>query len=420
MPRSLSCLLSFSVVFVSSCNCGDGAAGPDAGTFDGGSAVDAGASEVRDASVAKDAGTDGGLQSGLDAAISSDAGRACMPRFLPLGDLDGGAFSSIANAVSRDGTTVVGQSESARGPEAMRWRLGTGMVALGGLTGSSFGSNAYDVSADGQLVVGVSRSGLVDCPGRADEAFRWTVADGMTALGDLPTGCFFSYAYGVSADGTTIVGGATNSQSNTAALWSSSSWRDLGFAMGDGNSSSIDAITPSLAVAVGTQRVGATAAYEAFRWQADAGEEVLGDLDGGEIYASAAAVSDDGSLVVGLGTSARGVEAFRWSRATGMTALGDFAGGDFSSQALAVSGDGAFIVGFGTTDAGAQAAQWTEASGITTLVSVLTSHGVTIPSGWQLTSATGVAVNGNQVTLTGNGTNPAAAPEAWAATYCLP
>jgi probable HAF family extracellular repeat protein len=60
----------------------------------------------------------------------------------------------------------------------------------------------------------------------------------------------------------------------------------------------------------------------------------LGDLDAGLFTSQAFAVSADGSVVVGLGSSASGFEAFRWTSGGGMVGLGDLAGGAFFSQAL--------------------------------------------------------------------------------------
>jgi probable HAF family extracellular repeat protein len=422
----------FVLMLGSSCNCGVPAAGDDGGSDaslvdDGGARVGGGVGggtgtggSGGGATGGSGGGATGGSGGGSATDAGADAGAACTGRFLPLGDLDGGVFSSVANALSSDGTTIVGQSTSGRGVEAMRWRLETGMVGLGGLSAGGFGSTAYDVSADGGVVVGVSQSSLVDCPGRVDEAFRWTAAGGMSPLGDLSTGCFFSVAYGVSADGAKVVGGATNALTNTAAFWSAGNWQDLGFAMSLGNSSSVDDLTPDETVAVGTQRFDATASYQVFRWQADAGQELLGDLDGGDVYAGALGVSDDGSVVVGFASSANGVEAFRWTRGTGLTGLGDFGSGAFGSQALALTADGTLIVGFGTTDAGTEAALWPSSLVMTSLASELTRHGVTIPTGWLLRDATGVSVNGREVTFAGNALNAAGAPEAWTATYCQP
>ena len=69
---------------------------------------------------------------------------------------------------------------------------------LGDLPGGSFDSYAYGVSGDGSTVVGRSTSGS------GNEAFRWTESGGMQGLGDLQGGSFYSYANGVSGDGSTV------------------------------------------------------------------------------------------------------------------------------------------------------------------------------------------------------------------------
>ena len=56
------------------------------------------------------------------------------------------------------------------------------------------------VSGDGSVVVGVSG-------GLGGEAFRWTAAGGMVGLGRRP-GDYYSYARGVNADGSVVVGGS--------------------------------------------------------------------------------------------------------------------------------------------------------------------------------------------------------------------
>ncbi|MFN9672520.1 MAG: hypothetical protein ACK552_08030 [Microcystis sp.] len=72
---------------------------------------------------------------------------------------------------------------------------------LGFLPGGSFSrSFAQGVSADGSVVVGESSS--VNSPA---EAFRWTQQTGMVGLGDLSGGRFSSGAQGVSAEGSFIV-----------------------------------------------------------------------------------------------------------------------------------------------------------------------------------------------------------------------
>src|SRR5262245_61306399 len=77
--------------------------------------------------------------------------------FILLGDLPGGAFDSLPNAVSGNGMVAVGASVSAASSplvEAFRWTTATGMVGLGFLPASN-SSRGTGVSADGSIVVGV-------------------------------------------------------------------------------------------------------------------------------------------------------------------------------------------------------------------------------------------------------------------------
>src|SRR5688500_8288144 len=95
---------------------------------------------------------------------------------IPLGDLPGGIFESVAFDVSADGKTVDGQSHSQNCNEAFRWTANgpIHMVGLGGLVGpgaNGFFSRANAVSADGSIVVGTS----IGSDGNSGEAFRWMV-----------------------------------------------------------------------------------------------------------------------------------------------------------------------------------------------------------------------------------------------------
>jgi probable HAF family extracellular repeat protein len=78
---------------------------------------------------------------------------------------------------------------------------------------------AAGVSGDGTVVVG--HSGFSSDSGVIYKAFRWTEASGMVGLGELPGGDFGNYAQGVSGDGSTVVGYSATSSSNEAFLWTS-------------------------------------------------------------------------------------------------------------------------------------------------------------------------------------------------------
>lgn len=83
----------------------------------------------------------------------------------------------------------------------------------------------------------------------------------------------------------------------------------------------------------------------AFRWENGVFTELaFRPGDQGEAFETSA----DGSVVVGYSTGPNGKEAFRWEAGV-MTPLGDLPGGPFNSQADAVSADGTLIAGAGTT-----------------------------------------------------------------------
>jgi len=84
------------------------------------------------------------------------------------------------------------------------------------------------------------------------------------------------------------------------------------------------------------------------------------------------AVSADGTVVVGSYlTPMFSIEAFRWSRDGTFQGLGDLPGGQFISRAFDASTDGDVIVGSGNTGTGQfEAFRWTEATGMVSLASV--------------------------------------------------
>lgn len=327
-----------------------------------------------------------------------------------LGDLPGGAFNSAANAVSADGSVIVGASQSAAGYEGFRWTLESGIVGLGDLPGGSFSSPASRVSADGLTIVGssVSASG--------PEAFRWTSATGITGLGDLPGGSFQSGALGVSADGSTIVGYGV-----TTAGFGEIGQRAVRWVSG-GSPASLASTDYSYANAVssdGLTIVGRlnTGDNQAFRWTLATGMVGLGYLPGGYSYSDALSISANGSVIVGQAfhSVSSESEAFSWTEATGLVGLGDLPGGTFYSYAWDASSDGSLIVGTGRSATGDEAFLWDSAHGMRNLRDVLISdYGVTNLTGWTLSAARGISADGQ--TIVGDGINPSGQTEAWRVT----
>jgi probable HAF family extracellular repeat protein len=247
-----------------------------------------------------------------------------------LGDFVGGTGTSFSSGVSADGTIVVGAADAPTGMQshlrAFRWTLtnattGQGtMVNLGDLPGGDSFSVARSISHDGSIVVGgaSSAASLAGSSFTLDfEAFRWTQATGMVALGDLAGGGFHSFANAVSGDGSVIVGASTSTASGISD-------------------------------------------FEAFRWTQATGMVGLGDLPGGNFASTATAVSADGSVIVGSSAVAIGdggldiYAPFIWDAVNGMrdlrtvfAQLGLTMPNLNMTDATAISDDGRTITGYG-------------------------------------------------------------------------
>jgi len=130
-----------------------------------------------------------------------------------------GDNQSLGNGVSRDGRTAVGQSGSTATFEfePAVWSADGTPQGLGLLAGSFGRANA--VSDNGVVVGGSSSPNTADGLFFETEAFRWTEADGMTGLGDLAGGDFFSAAEATTADGSIVVGFGFTDVGQEASYW---------------------------------------------------------------------------------------------------------------------------------------------------------------------------------------------------------
>jgi probable HAF family extracellular repeat protein len=265
-------------------------------------------------------------------------------------DLGPTSVSIAATGVSGDGSTVVGSTPLAQTPVGWSWTESGGFQAPG-----LAAANA--ASSDGSVIAGAR---LTTAGGQlAFQAVRWT------SSGAVPISPGPSNAWGISGDGSVLVGSSTRAQSPTP---------------------------PFMFVT------------EAFRWTSVSGMVGLGDLPGGQVRSEAKAVSADGAVVVGSSTSASGIEAFRWTSAGGMVGLGDLPGDDFYSEAFAVSADGSVVVGrsHGSSESLSEPFVWDAIHGMRYLSTVLTDLGLDL-TGWDLRNATGVSADG--MTIIGDGVN---------------
>lgn len=334
-----------------------------------------------------------------------------------LGQLPGSTSGSVAGAVSSNGQVVVGGSGVA-GDQAFRWTLGEGISGIGFLKGGTT-SWAEGVSAGGTFVIGSSTnsSGII-------EAFRWSADDGMVGLGALPGGQFSS-ASAISANGNVVVGQSGNGIGLQAFLWTQSSGMvGLGVLPGAPPSATSEALalTSDGAIVVG-QAQNSAGDPVAFIWTLDTGMQPLTSLPGGtetavscDVLVRSATNSAGPPIIVGGSSSAESgleLEATLWDSTGTPVGLGDLADGAFSSIAYSVSGDGSVVVGQGTTQLGEEAFIWDAIHGMRNLGAVLSNQYKLDLSGWHLIRAISISQDG--LTIAGLALNPRGEPEGWVA-----
>ena len=231
---------------------------------------------------------------------------------------------------------------------------------LGDLPGGDVGSRAFGISADGTTVVGRSAVYFYGPPYSEsfyERAFIWDAQIGIRTLG---VDALYQDAFAVSADGSRVAGiGLDAPRLNGAYLWDDlHGSQNLGGL--PGLASGALGMSPDAAYVVGWSR-NIDPFGMAFRWDGANGMVHLGTLAGAQYGTQANGVSADGSIVVGNATTSE--IAFIWDAANGMRPL--FPGQTSSSSALAISSDGTTIVGYRTISGpGQKAFRWTETAGL--------------------------------------------------------
>jgi len=200
----------------------------------------------------------------------------------------------------------------------------TDIGTLGGTNAS-----AYGVSANGSVIVGFSTT-VGDSAAHAFEYVGGTMIDIGSSGSD-------SFAVGISSDGLTVVGGA----SNHAFKYYGGTMTDLG-TLG-GTYSTAYAASADGSIIVGTAALAGDSAFHAFKYSGGVMHDI-GTLGGSS--ATAFGVSADGSVIVGSSTLSSGLtRAFKYSGGT-MQDIGTLGG--LLSSASAISADGSVIVGNST------------------------------------------------------------------------
>lgn len=218
--------------------------------------------------------------------------------FSPLGDLPGGSAWSRGQDVSADGSVIAGLSVDGVTDRAIRWIAGV-MTNLG--VGTRW-STAEAISGDGSILAGYQQF---------DGAMRWE--NGVGTILTPPPGDFATKAFGISADGSTILGQSLQSHGEEAVRWVDGVPQLLGTLPGHTRSAALDASRHGAIVAGYSS--GADGRRTAVVWDAQNGMRSLhalllsmGDPVGGWSLREAHAISDQGDVVVGIGVNPSGLE----------------------------------------------------------------------------------------------------------------
>lgn len=334
---------------------------------------------------------------------SSASSSWAVPSFYPL--------SMSPSAVSADGLVVVGSSGPPQGAQqAFRWTAEEGMVGLGVLSpGVPLASYVpVGVSGDGSTVVG--------------SGWKWTAATGMAGLSSLP-GSTHAYVYGISSDGSVVLGGASVLNSTGIALRVPCRWTRIGIqaipGVPQGLSAHAQAASADGAVIVGSMytpgaRQQPPEQSEAYRYADNTGMVGLGDIPGGDFYSEAQAVSADGQVIVGISMTDNYTEPFRWTAEGSMVSLGRLPHNTFMAQQIAVNADGSVIVGWAITNT---THTYPPEPGVTLLSGFIwdQEHGMRDfkqelvddfgfdLSGWGFLAPTGISADGRTIVGTGHG-----------------
>ncbi len=327
-----------------------------------------------------------------------------------LGDRD-----SYVNAISGDGTTVVGVSDQTTGRSwPTRWTFELGSPERLLLPIPTTSGQAWHVSSDGEWILGLYFNNSTP--------FIYSNATGVqrgpaNSVSEGPTV--------ISGDASVLAGGSYN-DGGVLSRWlrddQGQYQKEVLEIAGLMSANDISADGSVIIGYSGGERCDNTSLQttcEAFRWTEASGLVGLGNLSGsGTPESRAFGVSSDGAVIVGGDdTQDGGWQSYRWTQDGGMQNLGMLAEQVHESRANAVSASGNIVVGtIGRpfeTDLGAFI--WTSEDGMRRVDDVLINDfGLRKQiAGWTLTSAVDVSDDG--MTIVGGGINPAGNDAGWVA-----
>lgn len=323
----------------------------------------------------------------------------------------GSQEAALFLGTSSDGRTVVGsrREEFTFAPYfATRWDEDTGATDLETLgAGDPFDQSlnfAFGISADGSRIVGEAAPGF-----SGEQAVYWDADGSLTSLASDLTGAS-SRAVDVSADGSVLIGldspATVGGEALGGFIWDAQQRaRSLASLAGYSGTVVPRGLSDDGQVVIGLVEDVSPGPNEAFRWTEAGGLQRLGFLGDGE-WSEAYGISADGLTVVGAAEAGFPIsgEAFKWTEATGMVGLGQvtyafpgspgFPQTTLETTAYAASADGSVVVG-GPTVAWLHAEEY---GGMIAVRDLLIQLGVTGLENWNLHQAVDVSADGRVIT----------------------
>jgi probable HAF family extracellular repeat protein len=320
---------------------------------------------------------------------------------------------AAVQGISADGSVVVGVSDG----RVFRW---TPDLGLSYISPKDFIHTFYaSVSADGSTIVSTvaDTTGIFSAARWSEQGAGWQTLGGLPGQ-NSPDGAESSSGWGISGDGSTVVGLGWHTNFRGEAFQWTEATGMVGLGQPPANRSSrASAISADASTVAGFYEHPSFGYRRPVRWvNGGAPDLFLGTDMPGE----ALAANSNGSVIVGAASfTGSGNHAFLYSDVTGVQDLGIIGEDPYGfSQSVAngVSDTNTVVGWVGDIFNGApQGFVWTPDGGMVFVKDYLAAQGVTVPDEWYILSVTAISADGK--TLGGQAINlNRVAYAAWIAT----
>lgn len=308
--------------------------------------------------------------------------------------------SGAPTAISADGTVIAGNTYGTY--ETFRWTAETGIEPLGMCSVCVLGSGAGgpDISADGRFISAsiLGQDSTYVTPGRWSEETGWVECMPPMPPGGSPLSDAYGSAWGLSGDGSTVVGLYWLGGGANGFAWNPTDG-PMGMGSTVGNSR-INEANFDGSVLVGWDEAP-FGTWLPTVWE----NGTITHLTETESFCMANTVTPDGNMIGGSSSEGAGVrQAAIWLRngdGWDEALLGTLPGtvNPFGEAIVQdISDDGTVIVGYNAFNPGLSAGFiYTLEDGMMDIMDVLTDAGISVPADRRIASLTGISADGMHI-----------------------